>query len=83
MKKQGSVFLPKSPNNSTAKSKDNEMAEIDRIDREFRGLQMIKDLKEDSNNQINEVRKSTQHLHKKVSNMEEKFSKEKLIMKKK
>jgi hypothetical protein len=36
---------------------------------------------EDSNKQINEVRKSIQDLDKKVSNMEEKFSKEMKIMK--
>jgi hypothetical protein len=43
---------------------------------------MIRDLKENSNKQINEVRKSIQDLDKKVSNMEEKFSKEMEIMKK-
>jgi hypothetical protein len=42
---------------------------------------MIRNLKEDSNKQISEVRKSTQNLNKKVSNMEEKFSKEMEIMK--
>jgi hypothetical protein len=37
---------------------------------------MINDLKEDSNKQVNEVRKSTQDLYKKVSNINEKFRKE-------
>jgi hypothetical protein len=42
---------------------------------------MISKLKEDSNKQINEVRKSIQYLDKKVSNIEEKFSQEMTIMK--
>jgi hypothetical protein len=41
---------------------------------------VISDLKEDSNKQTNKVRKSIQGLIKKVSNMEEKFSKETEIM---
>jgi hypothetical protein len=41
-------------------------------DREFRSLllKMISDLKEDSNKQINVIRKSIQDLDKKVRNME-------------
>jgi peptidoglycan hydrolase CwlO-like protein len=42
---------------------------------------MISDLKEDSAKQINEIRKSIQDLDKKVSNIEEKFSKEMKTMK--
>jgi hypothetical protein len=44
---------------------------------------MISDLKQDSNKKINKVRKSIQDLDKKLSNMNEKFSKEMEIMKKK
>jgi hypothetical protein len=40
----------------------------------------MKDLKEHSNKEINEVRKSIQDLYMKVSNMEEKFRKEMEIM---
>jgi hypothetical protein len=42
------------------------------IERKFRSLllKMILDLKEDSNKQINEVRKSIQDIDMKVSNME-------------
>jgi gas vesicle protein len=39
-------------------------------------LKIISDLKEDTNKQINEVRKSIQDLDKKVSNIEEKYSKD-------
>jgi predicted nucleic acid-binding Zn-ribbon protein len=42
---------------------------------------MTKDLKEDPSKQINEVKKSIQNLDKKVSIMEEKFSKEMEIIK--
>jgi peptidoglycan hydrolase CwlO-like protein len=42
---------------------------------------MISDLKEDSNKEINEVRKSIQNLDKKVSNIEKKFNKEMEIIK--
>jgi hypothetical protein len=51
--------------------------------REFRNLllKMIRDLKEHSSKQINEVRKLIQDLDKKVSIIEEKFSKEMEIMK--
>jgi DNA-binding ferritin-like protein len=68
------------PNNSTTESKENEL--VEKSDRDFRSqlLKMISDLKEDSNKQINEVRKSIQDLNKKVSNVEEKFSKEMEIM---
>jgi uncharacterized protein YeaO (DUF488 family) len=54
------------------------------FDRELKSLllKMINALKEDSNKQINEVRKSIQDLDKKVSNMKEKFSKEMENMKK-
>jgi hypothetical protein len=44
-------------------------------------LKVISDFKEDSNKQINEVRKSIEYLEKKVSNMDEKFSKEMKIVK--
>jgi DNA-binding ferritin-like protein len=66
----------------TTESKANKLTEIS--DKEFRSLllKMINDLKEDSKKQINEVRKSSQDLDKKVSNMEEKFIKEMEIMKK-
>jgi hypothetical protein len=43
---------------------------------------MIRDLKEDSNKQINEFRKSIQDLDKKVTIMEEKFHKKMENMKK-
>jgi predicted nucleic acid-binding Zn-ribbon protein len=43
---------------------------------------MIRDLKEHSNKQINEVRKSIQDLYKKVSTIEEKFNHKMEIMKK-
>jgi uncharacterized protein Yka (UPF0111/DUF47 family) len=54
-------------------------------EREFKSLllKMINDLKEDSNEQINEIRKSIQDLEKKVNNMEGKFNKEIKTMKKK
>jgi hypothetical protein len=42
---------------------------------------VINDLKEDSDKLMNEVRKSIQDLDKKISNMEEKFSKEMEITK--
>jgi hypothetical protein len=42
---------------------------------------MISDLKEDSSEHINEVRKSTQDQGKKGSNIKEKFNKEMEIMK--
>jgi hypothetical protein len=45
-------------------------------------LKMIRDLKEDSNKQINEFRKSIQDLDKKVTIMEEKFHKKMENMKK-
>jgi hypothetical protein len=44
---------------------------------------MTSDLKQYSNKHISEVRKSIKDLDKKVTNMEEKFSKEMEIMKKK
>jgi thiaminase len=54
-------------------------------DREFRSvlLKVINDIKEDSNKQINEVKKTIQDLDKKGNNMEEKFSKEMEITKEK
>jgi ribosome biogenesis protein Nip4 len=83
MKNQGKVSPPIShQNNSTSESKDNELAKMS--EREFRSLQlkMIRDFKEDSNKQKNEVRKSIQDLDNKVSIMEEKFSKEMEIVQK-
>jgi hypothetical protein len=54
-------------------------------EREFRSpqLKMISNLKKDSNEQINEVRKPIQDLDKKISNIKEKLSKEMEIMKNK
>jgi hypothetical protein len=83
MGNQGKVSpLNSQDNNSTSESKHNELIKMS--EREFRRLllQMITDLKEDSNKQIDETRKSIQDLDKKVSNMEEKFSNEMEIMKK-
>jgi hypothetical protein len=71
MKYQGHVLSPHSHhNNSASDLKDNELAKM--IERKFRSLllKMILDLKEDSNKQINEVRKSIQDIDMKVSNME-------------
>jgi hypothetical protein len=45
-------------------------------------LKMINDLEEDSNKQINKLRKSVQDPAKKVSNMDKKFRKEIEILKK-
>jgi hypothetical protein len=42
---------------------------------------LINNFKEDSNKQINEVRKLIQQLDKKINNMEDKFMKEMKIMK--
>jgi hypothetical protein len=42
---------------------------------------LINNFKEDSNKQINEVRKLIQQLDKKINNMEDKFKKEMKIMK--
>jgi hypothetical protein len=56
MKNQSNVSRPNSiHNNSTSESKDNELFKI--LKGEFRRLllQMIRDLKENSNKQINEV----------------------------
>jgi hypothetical protein len=52
-------------------------------ERQFTSLlvKMIRDIKEDSNKQINEIRKSVQDLDKTVNNMEEKFSREMEIVK--
>jgi hypothetical protein len=44
---------------------------------------MITDLKEDTNKQINEIRKPIQNLDKKFSNIEEKFHKKMEIIKNK
>jgi peptidoglycan hydrolase CwlO-like protein len=82
VKNPGNVSPPNSHHsNSTSESKDGELA--NKLEREFRSLllKMISDLKEDSNKQISEIRKSIQNLDKKVRNMEEKFSKEMEIMK--
>jgi hypothetical protein len=80
MKNQG---LPPNSHhkNSTSELKYNELVNI--LEQEFRSLllKMIRDLKEDSNKQLNKVRKSIQDIDKKASNMEEKFSKEMVIMK--
>jgi hypothetical protein len=60
MKNQGNVSPPKSQHsNPTSESKGNELAKMSQ--REFRSLllKIINDFKEDSNKQINEVRKST------------------------
>jgi hypothetical protein len=43
---------------------------------------MINDFKEDSNQQLNEIRKSTEDLDKKFINVDEKFNKEMLIVEK-
>jgi predicted nucleic acid-binding Zn-ribbon protein len=53
------------------------------LEREFRSLllKVIRDLKLDTNKQINKLRKSIQDLDKKVSIIPEKFSKEMKIMK--
>jgi hypothetical protein len=82
MKKQVNVLPPNSYHNSISEFKDNELAEM--LVTEFRTLllKMIRDLKEDSNKQINKVKKPIQDLDKKVSTMEEKFNKEMEIMKK-
>jgi hypothetical protein len=68
---------------SKTKSKDNQIVEI--LDKELKDLvlKMISDLKEDSNKQINEVRKSIQNLDEKIPNRDEKFSKEIEIWRKK
>jgi septal ring factor EnvC (AmiA/AmiB activator) len=61
MKNQGNASHPNfHQNNSTFESKDNELAQI--LEKEFRSLliKIIKDLKEDSNKQINKVMKSIQ-----------------------
>jgi hypothetical protein len=61
MKNQGNVSPPNSNlNNSTSEFKENELAKI--LENEFRSplLKMIEHLKEDSNKQIHEVRKSIQ-----------------------
>jgi hypothetical protein len=54
-------------NSSIAKSKDTEIGEIP--DNEFKSLvaKMIHDIKEDSNKQMNEIKKSIQDLEKKFS----------------
>jgi hypothetical protein len=54
------------------------------LENEFRSplFKMVRDLKKDSDKQINEVRKSIQDLDKKVSTVEKKFSKEMEIIKK-
>jgi septal ring factor EnvC (AmiA/AmiB activator) len=82
MKSQGHISpLNSYDNNLTSGTKDNELVEMS--ERKFRCLllKMFSDLKEDSNQQINKVKKSIQDLDKKDSNMEEKFSKEMEIMK--
>jgi hypothetical protein len=57
-------------------SKDNELTELS--DTEFRSIwsKLIHDIKEDSNKGMSGIRKSIQDLDKKVSNTDEKFSKE-------
>jgi hypothetical protein len=59
MKNSGSIFSQKPYNNSTTESKDNELTDMS--EKEFRNLllKMINDLKKDSNEQINKVRRST------------------------
>jgi hypothetical protein len=66
MKHHGNVLPTNShQNNSTSKSKDNELVKMS--EKEFRSLplKMIRDLKEDTNIQINDVRKLIQDLDKK------------------
>jgi predicted patatin/cPLA2 family phospholipase len=82
MKNQGNVSsLNFYHNNSISESKDTELNEM--LERVFRSilLKMIRDFKEDSNKQINKVRKSIPDLEKTVNIMEKKFSKEMEIMK--
>jgi hypothetical protein len=83
MKTQGNITSPKACNSSITEFKDTEMAEI--LDKEFKSLicKMINDFKEDSTNTVNEERKLIQYLDEKVSNMDEKFSEEIEILKKK
>jgi hypothetical protein len=80
MKNQGNVSLPPSHHsNSTSESKDNDLVEMS--ERQFRSLLLlIYFLKEETNKQINEVRKSIQNQDKKVNNREGKFNKEMEIM---
>jgi hypothetical protein len=63
MKNQSNVSRPNSiHNNSTSESKDNELFKI--LKGEFRRLllQMIRDLKENSNKQINDIKKAIQDI---------------------
>lgn len=74
MKTHGNVSIP------TSESKDNELDKMS--EREFRRLliKIISEQKEDSNKEINEVRKLIQDLDKKVSNTEKEFSNKMEIM---
>jgi DNA primase large subunit len=83
MKNQGKGSPPNSHHNSLASEfKDNKLIKM--LENEFRSplFKMVRDLKKDSDKQINEVRKSIQDLDKKISTVEKKFSKEMEIMKK-
>jgi hypothetical protein len=63
MKKQGNMIPLKACNTSISESEDTEMVEIPEKEFNF--------LKENSNKQIDEVRKPVEKLQKKVSNMDE------------
>jgi chaperonin cofactor prefoldin len=70
------MTLLKPHNNSIVESKDNSLAEV--AEKEFRILllKIMNGFKEDLNKQINKIRKSIQDLDKRVSNINEKFSKD-------
>jgi hypothetical protein len=79
MKNQYNVSPPNShQNNSTSESNDNELSKVSERESRNQLLKMIRDLKEDSNKQINEInprpRQESQH-------MEKKFCKEMQTMK--